>query len=119
MTKNNFEPVCTEIKMDFDDLTADIWLDPYSKIIEGAYMMPHTKKGILVRLSKMYEYVDKYLQDHEDEDDAYILQIECDIRVHRIAEVCPVESAAQEVFALCLTERKGKKLRERTHENDT
>lgn len=74
MSKSNFEPVCTEIKMDFDDLTADIWSEPYCKIIEGAYMMPHTKKGILVRLSKMYEYVDKYLQDHEDEDPAEDLE---------------------------------------------
>ena len=68
MSKEAFAPVCATVKLDFGNLTADIWQDPFRKIIIGAYEMPHTKKGILCRLLKMYEYVDKWLQKHEDED---------------------------------------------------
>lgn len=68
MSKEAFAPVCARIKLDFDMLVEDIYIDPFRKIIIGAYEMPHTKKGILCRLSKMHEYVDKWLQKHEDED---------------------------------------------------
>ena len=68
MSKEAFAPVCARIKLDFDTLVEDICIDPFRKIIIGAYEMPHTKKGILCRLSKMHEYVDKWLQKHEDED---------------------------------------------------